>query len=192
MVAEGAALLAVKRFKKRRGGIAPVIRAELVDLIEHEDGIPGARLLDTRNDASRHRADVGFPVAADLRLVVHAAERNAGAFAVCGAGNAHGNARFANTRRAYKTEHPALDLRRELPHGKVFQNAVFDLCKAVVILVQDLFCVGNIGNVLCPLVPRELQADIQIRPQHRALGRTERLLAEPRKLLEKLFFDLVI
>ena len=60
------------------------------------------------------------------------------------------------------------------------------------ILVQGLFRVGNIGDILCPLVPRKLQAYVKIRPQHRTLGRAERLFSEPRKLLEKLFFDLGI
>ena len=192
MIAEGAVLLAVKRFEQCGGRVAPVVRAELIDLVEHEHGIPGAGLLNAGDDAPRHRADIGLPVAADLRFVVHAAEGDAGAFPVRCAGTAHGDARFADARRPYETEHPALDLRGELPYGKILQYTVLDLRKTVVILIQNLFRVGDIGDVLRPLVPRKLKADVKIGPQHRAFRRPERLLGETGELLEKLFLDLRI
>ena len=40
------------------------------------------------NDAARHRADVGAAVAADVRLVAHAAETHAHIFALQGFGDA--------------------------------------------------------------------------------------------------------
>ena len=131
-------------------------------------------------------------MAADLRFVVHTAEGDAGAFPVRCAGNAHGDARFSDARRPYETEHPALDLRGELPYGKILQYTVLDLRKTVVILIQNLFRVGDICDVLRPLVPRKLETDVKIGPQHRAFRRSERLLGETGELLEKLFLDLRI
>src|SRR5207249_12267372 len=46
------------------------------DLVAQEDGVLRARLLHPLDDAPRHRAHVGAPVAADVRLVTGAAERN--------------------------------------------------------------------------------------------------------------------
>src|SRR5207253_10592963 len=51
--------------------------ADLVDLVEHEDGVLRSRLLHRANDAAGQRADIGAPVPSDLRLVVDAAERHA-------------------------------------------------------------------------------------------------------------------
>ena len=49
-------------------------RAELVDFIQHEDRISTAGLSNPLNNIARQRADVGAPVAANIRLVMDAAE----------------------------------------------------------------------------------------------------------------------
>ncbi len=77
VIAELRVLLRIEHLEQRRGRIAAEICAELVDLVEHEDRIARARLLQPLQDAARQRADVGAAMAADLRLVAHAAERDA-------------------------------------------------------------------------------------------------------------------
>ena len=77
VIAEGVVLLGVEHLEQRRRRVAAEVGAELVDLVEQEDGIARARAPQALQDAARHRADVGAPVAADLGLVAHAAERRA-------------------------------------------------------------------------------------------------------------------
>ena len=54
--------------------IAAEIRAELVDLVEQEQRIGRARLLQVGDDLARQRADVGPAVAADFGFVAHSAQ----------------------------------------------------------------------------------------------------------------------
>ena len=70
-------LLWIKHLKERRRRIAAEVRAELVDLIKHEDRVLCSRLLDSLHDATRKRTDVGAPVAADLCLVMKSTEAHA-------------------------------------------------------------------------------------------------------------------
>src|SRR6185312_3191956 len=77
VVAEGRVLLGIEHFEQCRSRIALEARAELVDLIEHEHGVAGARLAQTLDDVARESPDIRAAVAADLRLIVHAAQTRA-------------------------------------------------------------------------------------------------------------------
>src|SRR3546814_3074619 len=59
-----------------------LVHRHLVDLVEHEQRILGADLVEVLHDAAGHRTDVGAPMAADLGLVAHAAQRHAHELAV--------------------------------------------------------------------------------------------------------------
>src|SRR5690606_26904093 len=83
-VHEGVVLRGVEDFEERGGGIAVKAHAELVDLVEHEDGIAHLRPPQRLDDAARHRADVRAPVPADLRLVVDTTEAHPHEFAAEG------------------------------------------------------------------------------------------------------------
>ena len=73
--------------------------AELVDLVEHHHGIARSRLADRLDDVSRQRADIGAPMASDLRLVVHAAEAQADELAPGRARDALSERGLAHARR---------------------------------------------------------------------------------------------
>ena len=81
VIAERRVLFRVEHFHQRCRRIAAEIAAELVHLVQHEDGIHRFGALDTLDDLAGQSADVGAAVAADFSLVVHAAERNAHEFA---------------------------------------------------------------------------------------------------------------
>ena len=55
-------------------GSPRIIAAQLVDLVEHQHRIVDAGPAHRLNDPARHRADVGAAMAAQLGLVVHAAQ----------------------------------------------------------------------------------------------------------------------
>ncbi len=82
VVAERRVLLGIEHFEQRRGRVPAEIHRHLVDFVEQVQRIadPGPRHV--LHDLAGHRADVGAAVAADLRLVTHAAERHADELAV--------------------------------------------------------------------------------------------------------------
>ena len=64
----------VKDLKERRRDISPVIRGDLIDLVQEHQRVRHACLAHRIGDPARHRADIRLSVAADLRLIVNAAE----------------------------------------------------------------------------------------------------------------------
>ena len=76
VVAERVVLGRIEHLEHRAGRIAAEVGAHLVDLVDHEDRVAGAGVAERPDDRARHRADVGAPVAADLRLVADAADRD--------------------------------------------------------------------------------------------------------------------
>ena len=73
VIAERVVLGGIEDLEQRRRGVAPPVGADLVDLVEHDDRVHGAGVLDGADDAARHGAHVGAPVATDLGLVAHTA-----------------------------------------------------------------------------------------------------------------------
>src|SRR6202040_2353072 len=88
IVAKGGVLLGVEHLEEGRGRIALNAAAELVDLVEHHHAIPRAGSADPLNDVPRQCSDIGAAVAADLGLVVGAAETDPNEFAARRPGDA--------------------------------------------------------------------------------------------------------
>ena len=134
-------------------------------------------LRDAGQDTTGHCADIGLAVAANFRLIVHAAERNAGVS--CGRSARamlSGNGRFADARRADEAQNLPRQLRRELAHGKRFEDALLDLIQPKMVGVENARGGANIQPLLRALVPRQLQHKIEIIAQQRRLRRGGRLL----------------
>ena len=111
VVAEGAVLLRIQHLEQSRGRIAVEPGTELVQLVEHEHRVAGARLADALDDVAGQRADVGAPVAADLGLVVDAAEAGAHELAPGRARDALAERGLADAGRADEAQDRALPLR---------------------------------------------------------------------------------
>ena len=135
----------VEHFEQRRRRVAPVVGADLVDLVQQHDGVHRACLADGPDDAAGQRADVGAPVAADLRLVPHAAERDPDELAVHGAGDGLAERGLATpggpTRASTAPERAAADdaealVGAALADGQVLDDALLDVVQAGVVLVQ--------------------------------------------------------
>ena len=103
VVAEGAVLLRVQHLQHRRRGVALDAAPHLVDLVQHHHAVPRAGLADALDDVARQRADIGAPMAADLRLVVDAAERDAREGPPHGAGDGLARARSCPRRAARRS-----------------------------------------------------------------------------------------
>ena len=73
VVREREVLLGIEGFEQGRRGIAPVVAAQFIDLVEHEHGIVGAHRFQGLDDPARHGPDVGAAMPPDLGLVADAA-----------------------------------------------------------------------------------------------------------------------
>ena len=108
VVREGVVLRWIQHLEQCRSGVAPQILPQLVDLIEHEHGIPSADLLQRLDDPPGKRADVGSPMPADLRLVPHAAQGDAPELAADGSRHGLAEGGLAHAGRAHEQQDGAL------------------------------------------------------------------------------------
>ena len=183
VVAEARILRGIENLQKRGRGVALIVAAELIDLVEQQKRVLTLRLRKTGHDSTGHGSDVGLAVAADLRFIVHAAERNARKLSVERSCDRDGNRRFANAGRADQAENLPRKLGRQLPHGERLQNPLFDLLKAKVIVIENFCRCLHVQPLFCPLVPRKLQHEVQIVPDDGGLGGVLLLLGKPPRLL---------
>ena len=100
MVLEHPVLLGVEHLEQRRRWIATEVGGHLVDLVQHDDGIAGARFFHHLNHLAGQCADVGTAMAADFGFVTHAAQRHADKLAAGGLGNRHAQRGFAHAGRS--------------------------------------------------------------------------------------------
>ena len=100
VVAERVVLRRVEHLEQRRRRIAAPVGADLVDLVEHDDRVHGAGVAQGAHQPAGQRADVGPAMAADLRLVAHAAERHADELPARGARDRLADRGLAGARRA--------------------------------------------------------------------------------------------
>ena len=162
MIVEGVVLLGVEDLEQSGGGIAPEVISELVDFIEHEDGVGAPGLLQTLNDASGKRADVGAAVSADFRLVADAAEGHADKLAAHGFGDGLAEGGLADSRRSDETDDRGLAVVLELEDGKEFQNALLDVLETVVVAVEKPGGLADVETVLCEIVPRDGEEPVDV------------------------------
>ena len=73
MILEGIVLLRIQHLQQRRGRITLVIRAQLINFIQQNQGVSSARLVNGGNDPAGHGAYVGPSVSPDIRFIPHAA-----------------------------------------------------------------------------------------------------------------------
>ena len=154
VVLEGVVLLRVQDLEEGGRRVAPEVHPDLVDLVEHEHRVVRAGGLDVLDDPAGQRADVRAPVAADLRLVVDAAEAHPDELAAHRPGDALAERRLADAGRADEGEDGAADGVRQGPDGEVLEDPLLDLLEAVVVLVEDLRGLLDVVAVLRGHVPR--------------------------------------
>ena len=189
MISEAAVLLAIQHLQQSGGGIATHIAGQLVDLIQHQQGVHGSAVDQAVNDAAGHSAYVSLAVTADVCLIPHAAQADAVELAIHSLGNGDSDGGLAHTRRAHKTNDLALGLGMDLAHGDVLQDTLLHLGQAVVVLIQHGPSLFHIRPLLGLLAPGHFQAGVQVIADHRCLGAAVGLLCQARNLLHQLFSD---
>ena len=171
VVVEGGVLLRVEHLEEGRCRVALKVAAHLIHLVEHEDGVRRARLLQVLQDAAHHGADVGASVASDLGLVVQAAQRDAHVFASQRFGHGSSERRLADARRAVEAEDGRAQVALELEHSQMFDDALLDLLHAVMIAVEDALGVRQAEVVATVRAPRQADDRLHVLRLDGVVGR---------------------
>ena len=165
-------------------------RADLVDLVQHEQGVARLTLLDTRHDLAGQCAHIGAAVASNLSLVMYTAQGNAHEHAAHGARDRLTERGLAYTWRPHETEVGTLAFRSQLAHREVLKDLALDLLKPVVVLVQDASCCGDVDAIRARHAPRQFGHRLNPGAQTAVLGGAFGQAIQTRELLAHLFLDL--
>ena len=180
VVAEGVVLRRVEHLEQCRCRVAAVVGADLVDLVEQDDRVHRAGLLDGADDPAGQRADVRTPVAADLGLVAYAAEGDPDEVAAEGACDGLAERGLADPGRAGECEHGAgaatagdLEPARGATgaHGEVLDDPVLHVLQAGVVGVEDAPGLLDVGGVVGADAPGELEHGVEPGADPAGLGR---------------------
>ena len=191
VVAEGIVLLGVEHLEEGRLRVAAEVTADLVDLVEHDDRVDGAGLAERLCDAARECADIGAAVAANLRLVVHAAERDADELAVEGAGDRAAERGLADAGRPDEAEDGPLHVAAELADREELDEPLLDLVEAVVVFVEDGAGVRDVEVVDGRLAPRQVEEGLDVGADDAELAARGLHLLQTAELLLDDLVDLV-
>ena len=183
MIVEGAVLLGVQHLQQRRRRIAAEVGRHLVDLVQQEHRVLRAGLLERLDDLARQRADVRAPVAADLGLVAHAAQRQPHELAPRRVRDRARQRGLADAGRPDQAQDRPLELLHQRLHGEVLEDALLDLLEAVVVLVEDPLGLDDVQLLLGLLAPGQRQHPVDVVAHHRRLGRHRRHHAQLLQLL---------
>ena len=191
VVAERVVLGRIEDLEQRARRIASPIRADLVDLVQHEHRVLGPGLLQAADDPAGQRSDVRSPVSPDLGFVMDAAQGDPDELAAERACHGFAERGLAHARRAHQCEDgpgsapghlPEPPLLAELADGQVLDDAVLHVRQAGVVLVEDPARVGDVQVVLGPDAPRDLGHPVQVGADPAVLGRLLGHLLQPAEL----------
>src|SRR5215475_7829044 len=183
MVLKGCILRGVEDLQQRGGRVAVKTRAELVDFIEHEDGIATAGLSDALNNIARKCANIGTPMASNIRLVVDSTQTLAHELAIHRPSDALPERSLAHSRGTHQAQNRAFPFRHELTNREKFNNALFHFLEAVMVSVENFTRLWKIDLFFGKNAPREFRQPVQISPDHRVFRRHLRNTLKPRQLL---------
>ena len=182
MVAEGAVLRRVEHLEHRARRVAAHVRAHLVDLVDQQHGVHRLGVAQRADDRAGHRADVGAAVAADLRLVADAADREPRELPPERAGDRLAERGLADARRPDEAEDLAGGILLELRDGEVLDDPLLHLVEVVVVLVEDLARAVEVEVVGRRHAPWQRREPVEVGADHAVLGGRRREPLEPREL----------
>ena len=109
-------------------------------------------------------------MAADFRLVAHAAQRDARELAAQRVGHTFAERGFADARRADQTKNRPFDLLPAFDHREKFEEALLDFRQTKVLFVQNALGFLQINLVLGFLFPRQVQNPVEVIARDRVFG----------------------
>ncbi len=191
VVAEGAVLLGIEHLEQGGSGIAvEAALPQLVHLVQHQHAVAGARLADRLDDVAGQRAEIGAAVAADLGLVMGAAEADPGELAAGGPRDALAERGLADAGRPDEAQDRALAVGVELAHREELEDPALDLLQAEMVGIEDAPRLGDVDRRLAGLRPGQLDQPVEVGAHHRGFAGLAGHALEPGKLLVGLLLDL--
>ncbi len=130
-------------------------------------------------------------MAANLRLVVHPAQRDALELAPQGPRDGPAQAGLAHPRRTHKAQNRPLHVRLQLQHAQVVQDAVLHLLQLVVVLVQNLLGLADVDLRSGAPGPGQNGQPLDVVARQRVVGGHGRHARQPRQLLHGLLLHLL-
>ena len=137
VVVERHVLFRVEHFQQRRRRIAAEVHAHLVHFIQQHQRVHHAGAAHGLDDLARHGADVRPPVPADLRLIAHAAERDAHERTSQGTGDGLRQRGLPDAGRPDEAEDLPLHLTHEVQDGDMLEDALLGLLQTEMVFIQD-------------------------------------------------------
>ena len=128
-------------------------------------------------------------MAPDFGLIPDAAQGQADIFPVQGLCNRLAKRGLAGSGRTYQEENAALVVSPELHDGQMLQDPLLHLLQAVVVVVQNLLGVLEVGLFPFLQVPGEGEDEVQIVPYHGSLGRALGLVIQTVELVQSRVFN---
>ncbi len=130
-------------------------------------------------------------MAANLGLVVHAAERDAPEVAVQRARDRPAERGLAHSGRSDEAEDRPLHIRLEPADREVVQDAVLDLLEVVVILVENLPGLGDVHFAARRFRPGQNREPLNVVARERVVGGHGRHARKAVELFQRLFLGLL-
>ena len=170
VIVELSVLFGIEHFEQRRSGVAAEILAQLVDLIQQEQRVHRARLLEVGDHLARQAADIGAPMTADFSLVAYAAKGLAHEFASASLGDGAPQRSLADTRRTDETQDRSLQLVGARLNREIFDDPVLHLFQRIVIIIEHLLRLRDILLEARFLAPWQAEQRVEIVAHDRSLG----------------------
>src|SRR5690606_579993 len=171
VIVERVVLFRIEHFEQSRRRIATEVLAHLVDLVEQEERIVLAHLLERLDDLARHGADVSAPVTTDFGFVADATKGHTHELATGRLGNRLAKRGLADARRADEAEDRALERAGTGLDSQILKNTLLDLLQTVVIGVENLFGQGQVTLDLGLLAPWQAKQGVEVIPNDGRFGR---------------------
>ncbi len=130
-------------------------------------------------------------MSADLRLVMHPAQRNPAELPSQRLRDRPTKRGLSHARRPDEAQDRSLHVRLQPAHAQVVQNTVLHLLQAVVILIQDLFRLQNVDLAGSSLRPWQHCQPLHVIPRQAVVRRHRIHPVQPAKLLQGVFFHVL-
>src|SRR5262245_1402064 len=120
-------------------------------------------------------------MAADFRLVTHAAQRDAYELPSEGRGDSARERRLAHAWRSGEAQNRPLHVGIELSDGQVLENAILGFVEAGVVRIEHFLGLREIDDLVGARLPGQHDQPVEIRPRDGVFGRRHR---HPRETIE--------
>ena len=157
IVSELAVLLRIQHFQHSGRWISLVITAHFIDFIQQHQWILHSGLPDALDQTSRHSPNISPAMTTDLCLIFHTSQADADILFIQCPGNRTGNTCLTGSGRSHQTDDRAFASFCQSADSQKLQHTFFYFFQTIVIIIQNLLRIFQIGIVHRFLIPWQIQ-----------------------------------